>query len=274
MEKPIIAFIGAGNMAGSLIGGLIADHYPANKILASNPLLDRLESLQLNFGIETTPNNHVVAEKADVIVLAVKPVNLKSVVTELREILAKKNPLVISIVTGINARTIGEWAENQELGIVRCMPNTPALLRCGITGLYANQFVTDEQRTISESILRAVGLTIWFKKESDLNIVTAVSGSGPAYFFLMMEYMKEYATKMGISAEEAQLLTVNTALGAARMALESEKEISELRKQVTSPGGTTEKAIQVFERGGLRELIEKALDAAHQRAVEMTNLIK
>lgn len=272
VNRPILAFIGAGNMAGSLIGGLVADHYPPDRIWACNPLQDRLEALAKNFNILTTSDNLEAARQADVIIFAVKPGDMKVVVDELAPILKERKPLVISIATGIKCQAIAGWA-GCDLSIVRCMPNTPALLRCGITGLYANDFVSEQQRIEAESILRAVGLTVWFPKESDLDIVTAISGSGPAYFFLMMEYIKDCARQMGLSDQEAQLLTVNTALGAARMALESDKEIAELRKQVTSPGGTTEKAITTFEQGGLRELVEQAVKAAHQRAVEMSSVM-
>jgi pyrroline-5-carboxylate reductase len=273
MNKPTIAFIGAGNMAGSLIGGLIADQYPADNIWASNPLTERLAFLKNSFHIATTNDNKEAANKADVLVFSVKPSELKPVVIELQEILHTKKPLVISIVTGILSSTIAKWASDSHLGIVRCMPNTPALLRCGTTGLFANDVVTQDQRTIAESILRSVGTTLWFDKESDLDIVTAISGSGPAYFFYIMECIKDYAQKMGLGDEAAQILTVNTALGAARMALESDKEIETLREQVTSKGGTTEQAIKVFEQGGLRALIEKALGAAHERAQQMSNAI-
>lgn len=273
MSHPTIAFIGAGNMAGSLIGGLIADNYPAKHIFATNPLLERLDSLQKAFGIRTTPDNKEAVAQADVLVFAVKPSELQSVVSELSELLLHKKPLVISIVTGITCQTISEWAKCPDLGIVRTMPNTPALLRSGITGLYPNRFVDDEQRTIAESILRAVGITVWFFNENDLNIVTALSGSGPAYFFLFMEYIKDWAQKMGLTKEQAQLLTVNTALGAARMALESDKEIAELRHQVTSPGGTTEQAIKTFERGKLDDLVNQALNAAYDKAVELAKSV-
>lgn len=270
-NKAKIAFIGAGNMASSLIGGLIAGDYPANKIWATNTLTINLESLKATFAINTTTDNRLAAEQADVIVLAVKPSELKKVVTDLSDILIKKRPLVISIVTGIACQNISNWADASTLGIVRCMPNTPALLRSGITGLYANQFVNENQKIVAESILRAVGITVWFPHESDLNTVTALSGSGPAYFFLIMEYIKDWAKQKGLTDEEAQLLTVNTALGAARMALESDKELTELRKQVTSPGGTTEQAIKVFEQGGLGQLISNALTAAHDRAAEIAD---
>lgn len=270
--KPIIAFIGAGNMASSLIGGLVANDYPTDRIFASNPHNDSLAALQDRFHIKVTKNNKEAARQADVIVFAVKPMVLKSVVEELKTILKEKRPLLISVVTGISAEAILRWAEEPTLSLVRCMPNTPALLRCGITGLFANKEVSSEQRAIAESILRSVGVTLWFQKEEELDSVTAVSGSGPAYFFLIMEAMLDSAKEMGLNAEQAELLTINTALGAARMALESGIDVRTLRQQVTSKGGTTEQAIKVLETGGIRELFSTALKAAKARAAEIAKL--
>ncbi|MBA2655246.1 MAG: pyrroline-5-carboxylate reductase [Gammaproteobacteria bacterium] len=274
MKHPSIAFIGAGNMASSLIGGLIADRYPANKIWASNPKQDELSQLQECFEIHVTPDNREAANACDILVLAVKPSLLKSVILEISDILRERKPLIISIVTGIRSETIMKWAECNTLSIVRCMPNTPALLRCGTTGLCPNAYVSEEEQTTAESILRSVGVTVWFDDEQDLDVVTALSGSGPAYFFLVMEAMIETATALGLDPEQAQLLTVNTAIGAARMALESGKAVHVLREQVTSPGGTTEQAIGVLESGGIRDLFARALIAAKNKASEMSQLLE
>lgn len=273
MKHPVIGFIGAGNMASSLIGGLVSNQYPAEKIWASNTVENKLNWLQNSFAVHVTKDNREALTHADVVVLSVKPNTLKSVILELKDQLVQRQPLIISIVTGIQSKTIMDWSNASKLAIVRCMPNTPALLRSGITGLWANSFVTESQRAIAESILRAVGVTLWFDNEDDLNIVTAVSGSGPAYFFLIMEAMLDSAKMMGLSEEQAQLLTVNTALGAARMALESGKDVAALRAQVTSPGGTTEEAIKVLEAGGIRSLFTKALEAAKNKAITMSKLL-
>lgn len=274
MKKPTIAFIGAGNMASSLIGGLIADSYPPNCIFATNPIQEKLASLEKSFGINTTSNNREGAEKADIIVFSVKPNLLKSVVVELKETIRRKNPLLISVAVGITTETIQKWLVDIPASIVRCMPNTPALLRCGATALYANSRTSEEQSALAESILRAVGVTVWVTHEREMDVVTAISGSGPAYFFLVMEAIMECAQEMGLKKEQAQLLTVNTALGAARMALESNKDIGELRQQVTSPGGTTEQAIQVLESGGVRTLFNNALCAARDKAISMAHLFE
>jgi pyrroline-5-carboxylate reductase len=267
-HKPSIAFIGAGNMASSIIGGLIADNYDPAQIWATSPVPE-LANLRKTFNINISQQNVVAAAKADILVFAVKPSILKTVVTELKEIIISHKPLLISLVTGARIATIVNWLENAKVGIVRCMPNTPALVRCGTTALYANLYVTEVQRIIAESIMRAVGVVLWVENEGDLDTVTAVSGSGPAYFFLMMEAMLQSARKMGLSYENAQLLTLNTALGAARMAIESQQDVEALRQQVTSPGGTTERAIRVFESGGIRSLFDEALQAARARAIEI-----
>ncbi len=273
-EKPAITFIGAGNMASSLIGGLIADQYPVEKITATNRTGNKLGYLSGCFKITTTQNNREGAATADVIVLAVKPMTLKTVVIEIKDILSTQKPLIISIVTGVSSTSIANWAQCHDLKIVRCMPNTPALLRSGTTGLWANSFVSSKEKAIAESILRAVGVTLWLQEERDLNTVTAVSGSGPAYFFLLMECILDCAKEMGLNEEQAQLLTVNTALGAARMALESGKNICALRQQVTSKGGTTEQAIKSMEEGGIRDLMRKAVTAARNKAEEISELLK
>lgn len=273
MHQPIIAFIGAGNMASSLIGGLAANHYPGTSMWATDLSIDKLNRLKSCFNLNISTNNLEAVAQADVIVLAVKPNTLPAVIKEMGELLAKRQPLIISIVTGIHAESIRKWANCQHLSIVRCMPNTPSLLRSGITGLFANFFVTEEQKAIAESILRSVGVTLWFDNEQDLNIVTAISGSGPAYFFLVMEAMIATAQEMGLTEEQAQLLTVNTALGAAKMALESGKGVAALRQQVTSPGGTTEQAIKVLEAGGIKSLFERALKAAKDKAIELSVLM-
>jgi pyrroline-5-carboxylate reductase len=266
MNHPTITFIGAGNMATSLIGGLIADGYDPNKIWATNPSIDKLNYLDEHFGIHTVQDNQQGASRADVLVLAVKPCVVQTVIEELKPILKNKSLLVISIVTGTHFAKIENWSGQPSLKIVRTMPNTPALLRCGTTGLCANKNVLPAERDLAESILRSVGLTVWFDKEEDLDTVTAVSGSGPAYFFLIMESIQDCAVAMGLNKEQAALLTINTALGAARMALESGQSLSELRRQVTSPGGTTEQAIRAMERGGLRDLLTKAVTAARDKA--------
>lgn len=269
MKQQLLGFIGAGNMAASLIGGLVADDYPADQIWVSDIHEDALGTLVELHGVHVTNRNAIVAEHAQILVLAVKPQVLRGVVEELAPIIQARQPLVVSIAAGITAGSIERWAGGN-VAIVRCMPNTPAMVRTGATGLYANTRVGEEQRNQAEAILRAVGLTVWVDDEAQIEAVTALSGSGPAYFFLFMEAMEDAGVALGLERETARLLTQQTALGAGRMAIESAEPPALLRRRVTSPGGTTERAIAVFEEGGLRELITQAMQAAAQRAVELS----
>jgi len=269
MSQTRIAFIGAGNMASALIGGLIADGTAKDLIIASDPNTDQRSHLHDSYGICTVDNNAEAISDADVVVLAVKPQLLQQVCNELSSHLKDKHCLIVSIAAGIRCSTMSKWL-NSDLPIVRCMPNTPAMLQVGATGLYATDNVSNEQRDQAERILRAVGITLWVNEEADIDSVTAVSGSGPAYYFLMMEAMQAAAEKLGLPAETAKLLTLQTALGAARMALESQDDPATLRQKVTSPGGTTERAILSFEENGLRDIFEQAMTAARDRSISLS----
>ena len=269
MKQPILGFIGAGNMAASLISGLIADGYPAERIWVSDFNAHALAHLASEYGVHTTPRNAIVAENAQVLVLAVKPQILAEVVRELAPLIQARRPLVVSIAAGINTASIDRWA-GEDVAIVRCMPNTPAMVKAGATGLFATPRVSVEQRSQAEAILRAVGLTVWVEEETQLDAVTALSGSGPAYFFLFMEAMEEAGIALGLEPTTARLLAQQTALGAGRIAIESTEPPAELRRRVTSPGGTTERAIAAFEAGGLRPLVAEAMQAAARRATELS----
>ena len=269
MKHQALGFIGAGNMAASLISGLIADHYPADQIWVSDINEAALANLAERYGVQTTTRNVIVAEHAEILILAVKPQILRGVVEELASILHSRHPLVVSIAAGITAGSIDRWAGGS-MAIVRCMPNTPAMVKTGATGLCANACVTDAQRSQAEAILRAVGLTVWVDEESQLDAVTALSGSGPAYFFLMMEAMEDAGVALGLDRATARLLSQQTALGAGRIAIESEDPPAELRRRVTSPGGTTERAIATFDEGGLSPLVARAMQAAARRAAELS----
>lgn len=265
MKDQTIAFIGGGNMARSLIGGLIADGAAADKIWVSDPDESQLDGLKQRFPVHTTPDNRQAVEAADVVVLAVKPQILKGVAEALRETIQAHRPLVVSIAAGIREPAITAWLGGN-VAVVRAMPNTPALVRSGATALYANQAVSESQRSLAESILRAAGLTLWLDDEAQMDAVTALSGSGPAYFFLIMEAMQAAGTALGLPPETARLLTLETAFGAAKMALESAEDASRLRERVTSPGGTTEQALKVLEEAGVRDIFQRALEAARDRS--------
>lgn len=267
MKHHPIAFIGAGNMASALFGGLLKRGYPAELIMAADPHSASLEAAA-QLGVKTASHNGDAVAFADTLVLAIKPQVMQSVLEPLQPALAQRRPLVISIAAGIDLATLERWC-GDELPIVRCMPNTPALVQCGATGLYANGVVDAEQKQQAQSILEAVGSAIWLQDEASLDAVTAVSGSGPAYFFAVMEAMEEAGIALGLSPEEAEQLTLKTALGAARMASESEHHASELRRRVTSPGGTTERALATFEQGGLKGLFRQAMEDCAERSREL-----
>ncbi len=263
-----IGFIGGGNMAARIIGGLLASGVTAENIWASDPSTESLSKLTTLGEIHTGKDNNAVIAAVDVVVLAVKPQIMKTVAGDIASAVQQYKPLLVSIAAGITSDSLNNWLGGKT-AIVRCMPNTPALLQCGATALFANATVSPAQRQQAERILSAVGLSQWVEQETQLDAVTAVSGSGPAYFFLLMEAMQTSGENMGLSADQARQLTLQTALGAARMALESDVDTAELRRRVTSPNGTTERAIGIFEQGGLRELVEQALQGAKQRSEEL-----
>jgi pyrroline-5-carboxylate reductase len=272
MSKKNVAFIGCGNMAAALINGLVADGYDPEHIWASDPDGEKRAALAARCGIRITGDNDEAVGVADVVVLAVKPQALEQVARSLASAIAQQRPLVISIAAGVREQDLQSWLGG-ETALIRTMPNTPAMIQTGATVLHAGPGVTPEQRDLAESILRAVGLTRWVEDEGLMDAVTALSGSGPAYFFLIMEALEAAGMELGLPQETARLLTLQTALGAARMAMESSEGAGTLRQRVTSPGGTTEKALQTLEDGGLRQLFQQALKDARDRSVELSKLL-
>ncbi len=265
---PVIGFIGAGNMAAAIIGGLVAQGYPADRIWATNRSAEKNAALTARCGIQTSCDNHAVVRQSDVLVLAVKPQALKALAQELRPTLAESGALVISVAAGIVLESLQQWL-GEESAIVRCMPNTPSLVLTGASGLYANDKVSTEQRDVAERILGSVGLALWVDTEAQLEAVTAVSGSGPAYFFRIIEAMSAAGEALGLSEQVSRQLSLQTAMGAAKMALESDVDAGELRRRVSSPNGTTERALQVLEEGQVGELFQRAMQACAARAHEM-----
>ncbi|HKJ94083.1 MAG TPA: pyrroline-5-carboxylate reductase [Gammaproteobacteria bacterium] len=272
MSEKIITFIGGGNMARSLIGGLIADGYSPQHIRVSDPNEEQRTSLSGRFGVQAHADNETAAREADAVILAVKPQVIKSVAEPLGPLLRQQGTLTISIAAGVRESDLSRWLGGS-VPVVRTMPNTPALVQTGATALYANAHVSGVQRDLAESLLRAVGITQWLDDEALMDAVTAVSGSGPAYFFQLMEMIEDAGTELGLPRKTARLLTLETALGAARMALESEEDPAGLRRRVTSPNGTTHAAITVLEEGGARELYKRALNAAAARAGELGKML-
>jgi pyrroline-5-carboxylate reductase len=272
VSDPNITFIGAGNMASSIIGGLVAQGFDANCITASDPFAESLKRLTEIVPVKTTQNNDEAIANADIVVLAVKPQVMEQVTKSIAPAIQTQQPLIISIAAGIEISSLDKWLGGN-CALVRCMPNTPALVQTGATALYANAQVNNEQRQQADTILSAVGLALWVDNESQLDAVTALSGSGPAYFFLVMEAMQEAGEELGLSAETARQLTLQTALGASKMAVCSDVDAAELRHRVTSPGGTTEQAVHKLEEGGLRALFNRALNAAKVRSEELARLM-
>ena len=255
-------------MAASIVGGLLESGHPASRLSAADPFADSLERLRV-LGVDALHTDNAAAVAgADVVILAVKPQVMAEATDSIAAAVRDSAALVISIAAGITVealqRRLGETA-----AIVRCMPNTPALLRCGASGLYASAGTTAQQRGHAELVLGAVGSTCWVESEAELDAITALSGSGPAYFFLFMEAMIDAGESLGLQRDTATALALQTGLGAARMALENDLDLVELRRRVTSPGGTTERALQHFEQDGLRDIVASAMRAAADRAAEM-----
>ena len=254
-------------MANGLIRGLIAKNTGPENIWASDPDESKLQLLAQDCAIHTGSNTDI-ARNASVIILAVKPQVMRDACKALAADIGQRKVLLVSIAAGITTSHLESWF-GESAAIVRCMPNTPALVGMGASGLFANAKVTKEQKQLAQEVISTVGFATWVDADSDIDIVTAISGSGPAYFFLFMEAMIDAAGELGLDRETATLMTQQTALGAARMAIESDVDLKELRRRVTSPAGTTEAAIQSFEHENLRSLVQQAMEAAQARAVEM-----
>lgn len=263
-----LTFIGAGNMASSLAGGLIAKGYDPLQITLADINDSALQNARRTLGVNTSRDNINACKNADVVILAVKPQVMEQVVTPIKEVLNNRSPLVISIAAGVTLSKLEQWLG--KLPIVRCMPNTPALVEAGATGMFANNQVSDSQKELTKSILSAVGLALWVENEDQIDAVTALSGSGPAYYFLVMEAMIEAGKALGLSEQVAKQLTLQTALGASQMAITSPDKPAELRRKVISPGGTTERAISIMQDKNLSETFMEAIKGAYQRSKELS----
>ncbi|PTQ91147.1 pyrroline-5-carboxylate reductase [Agitococcus lubricus] len=266
-----IGFIGAGNMASALVGGLLARGHHASQLALADSQISQLHAFGEQ-GIFTSTDNAEVVKKADILVLAVKPQVMAEVLKPLAPLVQAKQPIIISIAAGIPVASISRWLGG-DLAIVRAMPNTPALVQSGATGLFASPQVNSQQRQQAETILNAVGLTLWVEEESLIDSVTAVSGSGPAYFFYVMEAMIHAGCQLGLDEKTARALTLQTALGAAQMAITADVSPAELRRRVTSPGGTTERAIATFDAAAMKETFQHALTACAARGQELAELL-
>ncbi|WP_420476792.1 pyrroline-5-carboxylate reductase [Noviherbaspirillum sp. ST9] len=261
-----IGFIGGGNMASALIGGLAGKLTAGANIHVVDPNADALKKLQSQFGVTTASQVDAALAKCDVVVLSVKPQQMKDVVQQLRPQVSKQ--LILSIAAGIRAVDLSRWLGGHDV-IVRTMPNTPALIGKGITGMVATSGVSTELRNAADAIMRAVGATVWLDDESLIDPVTAVSGSGPAYVFYFIEAMQQAAQEMGLTAEQGNQLAIETFVGAAQLAANSAEPVSVLRERVTSKGGTTYAALTSMDASGVKEAIVKALKAAAARGKEL-----
>lgn len=272
VRRPLVGFIGAGNMARSLAGGLIANGWPRSRIILSDPDSSQRQAVEKRLGVEAYADNNEVAERAQLLVLAVKPQSLRAVATQIGPTVQRRRPLVISIAAGVRMADLQKWL-GAEIPLVRVMPNTAALIGSGASGLCANTLADEAMRGAAESIMRSVGVAVWLEDEALLDVVTALSGSGPAYFFLVMEALEHAAIAEGLDPSVARLLTLETAYGAAKMALEGAEEPAILRARVTSPGGTTERALGILEQGGLTPLFQRAVRGATERARELADML-
>lgn len=263
-----IAFIGAGNMNGAIILGLLNSGKPATDIIVANPSAEKRQALAQKYGILETADNIEAAKFADMIVLGVKPYLIADVCQQISQQLDVSKKCFVSVAAGTTVATI-QKALGGNVAVVRTMPNTPSQLGLGVTGAYPSKEVTDEQKEITDQLMKAVGIAVWLEQESGIDHITSVSGSGPAYYFLFMEAMEEKAKALGFTAEQSRLIVQQTALGAAQMAVENNISITQLRENVTSKGGTTQAALTTFINGGLKPLVTDAMDAAIERAQEM-----
>ncbi len=266
---PPVAFIGGGNMARALIGGMVRGGAPAQDIHVSEPYAPNREGLATEFGVATTEDNAAAAAKGAVWVLATKPQVLRGVCEALAPLAQAQRPLVVSIAAGITSAQLDRWLGGG-LAVVRTMPNTPALLGAGVTGLYATAATSADQRALADRLLRPAGETVWIDDEALMDAVTAASGSGPAYVFLLAEAMQAAAEAEGLPADAARTLVVETIAGAARMLKESGESATTLRQRVTSPNGTTQAALDAFAAGGFTPLVAAAVHAARNRGAELS----
>jgi pyrroline-5-carboxylate reductase len=262
-----ICFIGGGNMAEAMIAGLISKRYDANLIKVVDRNENKLSTLKDNYGVMTFQSYKDVISNSDVIILAIKPQQMASLIVSIKDSI--DNQLIITVAAGIDV-AVYEKLFAKQVAFARAMPNTPAGIGYGATGVYFNDNVGTLQKDVVVNILQAMGIVEVVDEESKINIVAACSGSGPAYFFAFMEHMVAAATKKGLDSEQAKRLVMQTSLGAAKMAQASNQSISELRKNVTSKKGITAEALSIFEKSNLAEIVENAIDANISRAIEIS----
>jgi pyrroline-5-carboxylate reductase len=268
MTSPRIGFVGGGNMARALIGGLIGRGTAASQLSVGEPAPAARESLARDFKVRVSADNRAAIEGCDLVIVAVKPQQAGAVLKALAPRLQEARAVLVSVAAGIQIASLSTWV-GAAVPVIRTMPNRAALIGAGVTGMFAAPAVTMEQRRLAEQTLQAAGQTVWVARESDLDIVTALSGSGPAYFFLLAELMMQAAVAQGLAPEAARQLAVGTLQGAGALARLSDGDLARLRTEVTSKGGTTEAALNVFTAADLGGIVERAMQAATQRSREL-----
>lgn len=272
------AFIGAGNMSGAILGGMVNSGINPDNIIATNRTIEKQQALHQKFGIKTDLDNKTAIEQADVIILGVKPQMMLAMLADLVEqSIDFSKKLIITVAAGLTVNRYTDIIGN--VRIIRCMPNTPSLVGLGVSGLFCgtdeSTFSTDiiqQDRDVASTMFDAVGKTVWLEQESQIDDIAAVSGSGPAYFFLFMQNMADKAVQLGFDQDTANTIVLQTALGSAEMAAQSPDSFEQLRVNVTSPGGSTAEAIRTFNEKKLDDIVASALDAAVSRAKEMSKL--
>lgn len=269
-----IAFIGGGNMARAIAGGLLRGGMHATNIFISEPKEEQCEKLREEFyGTYVSTDNKIISNAAEVILFAVKPQILKSVCNELRETIQKTKPLIISIAAGPSIQDIDQWLGGN-MTIVRVMPNQPAMIDQGVSAMFANSLTQPENCLLAEKIMSSVGKALWLEKESQMDAVTAISGTGPAYFYLLIDVMIEAAIKNGMNPEIARILAVETARGASALSASSSETMTSMIERVRSPGGTTMAALEYLDSKEARKIFSKAIDVARERAKELAEEAK
>jgi len=268
MYLPTLAFIGAGNMAKAIIGGIVGNGYPAEKIIVSNPGNEQLQILSKEFNVQTTNANLQAAQAAEIIILAVKPWNIPVVCNDI--VSSVEDKLILSIAAGKTTSSIGQYLRNCSR-IIRAMPNTPCLIAKGMTGLFANPDVEQKDRDFITTLFENIGETTWIDDESQMDIITALSGSGPAYYFYLTEALIKAGIDQGLDEDVATKLVTQTGLGSVTILVDQpEQSAADLRKAVTSPKGTTEAAINIFDENQLMDIISKAVHSGTKRGQEMS----
>ena len=271
MKYQRVAFIGGGNMTRAIVAGMLAGDYEAGKILIAEPLAEQRDALSDDLpGVLISADNIDVAGSAEIVVLAVKPQVLATVCRQLASTIQTTNALLISIAAGVHSADIDDWLGGG-LAVIRVMPNQPALLRRGISGIFANEKVTQRQLTTASDIMSAVGAVVQVPNEADIDVVTAISGSGPAYFYLLIDMLAKTGQSLGLDENIARVLAIETARGAAALAASSNASMETLIARVRSPGGTTAAALDSLESQGVRDIFNTALTAARDRAQDLAN---